>query len=153
MGKKCKATSLCWKCGRPDCSWMSSALPVPGWEAESHTTTYRNGTKHRSYLVINCPCYRQTTKADKTVKSLIGAQDLLGLIKNQAIKDYVTSKLWLNGHPLDEDAKKLVKEARDFLLHGYGEPEDNKQLVKRLDRLIGSARTMQDLRKEGTRIL
>lgn len=149
MRGKCKATTLCFKCGRLDCSWMSDARAVPGWEAEKHITTDRHGTKHVSYLVINCPCYRKATKADNVVKSFTGARDLLDVIKNQAIKDYVTSKLWLNGHPYDADARRSVNEARSFLLHGYGSPEENKPLVEKLDRLIGTATTMRELRRKG----
>ena len=56
--KSKKATSICWKCSRLDCSWILKSEPVAGWEAVptnvGHMTT-RGFVSLPSYRVEYCP--------------------------------------------------------------------------------------------------
>ncbi len=65
-----KKATLCWSCGRLDCSWMRNLEPVAGWEAiktdVGHMTP--QGYVHLpSYCVLSCPGY---AKAKNSIKKI-----------------------------------------------------------------------------------
>ena len=49
-------SSICWVCGRVDCSWMDRFISVRGWEAERFDYFMR-GKKVESYIVRKCPLF------------------------------------------------------------------------------------------------
>ncbi|MCM1223143.1 MAG: hypothetical protein NC548_52700 [Lachnospiraceae bacterium] len=68
IAKRVKRTTLCWSCGKLDCSWMRNLEPVAGWEAiktdVGHTTP--QGYVHLpSYCVLSCPGYVEVENNNK----------------------------------------------------------------------------------------
>lgn len=143
--------TLCFECGRCDCSWMRNLEPVPGWEAERHTrTTKIKGKEHKSdsYRVISCPEYRRATTEDKHIHDTEGAMTLLSVIATSVYKEYITAKLWLNRNPDDNDAKRDLRNAKEKIEKGYIGIEFPVS-VEKLDRLIGKCTSMKQLKERG----
>lgn len=139
--------TLCFECGRCDCSWMCDLEPVPGWYAEERKRTTKHGTSI-SYRVISCPEYRKATQDDKHIHDTEGAMTLLSIIAKNVYKDYITAKLWLNRCPDDKDAKRDLQRAKNEIKNGYIGIEFPVSIEK-LDRLIGKCTTMEQLKERG----
>lgn len=54
-------SSICWVCGRVDCSWMDDFTPVEGWVATRYDYKTDMGVTD-SYLVKYCPEFEKDTR-------------------------------------------------------------------------------------------